>query len=73
MNKIKFLRSKEIKLDRVKYRRYLIGSLPQRFAFIYDDQEEQEGITEWFNYKGFTYVPVQKQTVRVYRVDNLYR
>jgi hypothetical protein len=58
MNKIKFLRSKEIKLDRVKYRRYLIGSLPQRFAFIYDDCEDQDGISTWFNYKGFTYVPV---------------
>ena len=58
MNKIKFLRSKEIRLDRVKYRPYLIGSLPQRFAFIYDDYEDQDGITTWFNYKGFTYVPV---------------
>ena len=55
---IKFLKSKEIKLDKVKYRRYLIGSLPQRFAFIYDDNEDQDGITTWFNYKGFTYVPV---------------
>lgn len=66
MNKIKFLRSKEIRLDKVKYRRYLIGSLPQRFAFIYDDNEDQDGITTWFNYKGFTYVPVQAQTIRVY-------
>ncbi len=49
MNKIKFLKSKEIRLDGVKYRPYLIGSLPQRFAFIYDDYEKQE---------GFTYVPV---------------
>ena len=66
MNKIKFLKSKEIRLDKVKYRRYLIGSLPQRFAFIYDDNEDQDGITTWFNYKGFTYVPVQTQTIRVY-------
>ena len=58
MNKIKFLRSKEIKLDGVKYRPYLIVSLPQRFAFIYDDYEDQDGISTWFNYKGFTYVPV---------------
>ena len=66
MNKIKFLRSKEIRLDGVKYRPYLIGSLPQRFAFIYDDYEDQDGISTWFNYKGFTYVPVQAQTIRVY-------
>jgi hypothetical protein len=58
MNTIKLLRTKEIRLNKVKYRPYLIGDLPQRFAFIYDPREEQEGITEWFNYKGFTYVPV---------------
>ena len=58
MNTIKLLRTKEIRLNKVKYRRYLIGSLPQRFAFIYDDNEDQDGITTWFNYKGFTYVPV---------------
>ena len=58
MQKIKFLRNKEIRLSGVKYRPYLIGSLPQRFAFIYDDYEDQDGITEWFNYKGFTYVSI---------------
>ena len=58
MNTIKLLRTKEIRLNKVKYSRYLIGSLPQRFAFIYDDNEDQDGITTWFNYKGFTYVPV---------------
>ena len=42
MNKIKFLRSKEIRLDGVKYRPYLIGSLPQRLRFrYYDDYEDQ--------------------------------
>ena len=56
MNTIKLLRTKEIRLNKVKYRRYLIGSLPQRFAFIYDPREEQEGITEWFNYKGLTWI-----------------
>ena len=57
MNTIKLLITKEIRLNKVKYRPYLIGDLPQRFAFIYDPREEQEGITEWFNYKGFTYIP----------------
>tara|TARA_R110000824_G_scaffold126874_1_gene286597 strand:+ start:219 stop:419 length:201 start_codon:yes stop_codon:yes gene_type:complete len=54
---IKFLKSKEIKLDGKVYKPYLIGDLPQRFAFIYNDDEEQDGITGWFNYKGLTYVP----------------
>ena len=45
-------------LDGAKYKPYLIGNLPSLFAFIYDDYEDQDGITTWFNYKGFTYVPV---------------
>jgi len=58
MKSIKFLKSKEISLDGAKYRPYLIGSLPQGFAFIYDEEDDKDGITTWFNYKGFTYVPV---------------
>ena len=58
MKNIKFLKTKEIKLDGVKYRPYLIGSLPQKFAFIYDEFEDQDGVTNWFNYKGLTYIPV---------------
>lgn len=58
MNTIKFLKNKEISLNGAKYKPYLIGELPQRFAFIYDDYEDQDGITTWFNYKGLTYVPV---------------
>jgi hypothetical protein len=58
MKNIKFLKTKEIKLDGVKYRPYLIGSLPQKFAFIYDEYEDQDGVTNWFNYKGLTYIPV---------------
>ena len=57
MKNIKFLKTKEIKLDGVKYRPYLIGSLPQKFAFIYDEFEDQDGVTNWFNYKGLTYIP----------------
>lgn len=57
MKNIKFLKTKEIKLDGVKYRPYLIGSLPQKFAFIYDEYEDQDGVTNWFNYKGLTYIP----------------
>jgi hypothetical protein len=58
MKSIKFLKSKEISLDGTKYRPYLIGTLPQSFAFIYDEENDKDGITTWFNYKGFTYVPV---------------
>jgi hypothetical protein len=35
----------------------MIGDLPEKFAFIHDEDKEQDGITQWFNYKGLTYVP----------------
>ena len=63
MKLIKFQRANTITLDGKKYKPYLIGGLPQRFAFLFDNHDEQEGITTWFNYKGFTYVPAQKQTI----------
>ena len=57
MNKVKFLKSKLISLNGKVFKPYLIGDLPQRFAFIWNEYDEQDGITEWFNYKGLTYVP----------------
>jgi len=26
------------------------------FGFIYNEDKEQDGISEWFNFKGLTYV-----------------
>ena len=40
MKKIKFLKSKEIRLDGVKYKPYLIGSLPDTFAFTYNEAKD---------------------------------
>lgn len=45
-------------LNGTQYRPYLIGELPNAFAFIYNENEDQDGITEWFNLKGLTYVRV---------------
>ena len=56
MNKIKFTHGKTIKLNGKKYKPYLVGDLPSTFGFIYDEDKDQDGITEWFNYKGFTYI-----------------
>ena len=56
MEPIKFLKEKKIKLNGIKYKPYLIGSLPSLFAFKYDEDGDREGIESWFNYKGFTYV-----------------
>ena len=56
MQKIKFINSSTIKLSNKTYKGYPIGELPKRFAFIYNEDNDQEGITKWFNYKGLTYV-----------------
>jgi hypothetical protein len=39
-----------------KYFGYKVGELPKRFAFIYNEENDQEGIYDWFNYKGLTFI-----------------
>ena len=56
MKKIKFINSTTIKLIHTIYKGYPVGELPKRFAFIYNEDKDQEGITEWFNFKGLTFV-----------------
>ena len=56
MKQIKFINSTTIKLNGQTYKGYSVGELPKRFAFIYNEDKDQEGITEWFNFKGLTYV-----------------
>ena len=54
MNKIKFLKKEEIELNGVKYKPYKICSIPTNFGCF--EFNEKEGISEWFNYKGYTYI-----------------
>ncbi len=54
MNKIKFTSKTTLQLNDVNYKGYLIGDLPPRFGFKYKD--DKEGIYQWFNYKGLTWV-----------------
>ena len=56
MKQIKFINSATIKQDGQTYKGYPVCVVPKRFAFIYDEDKDQEGITEWFNFKGLTYV-----------------
>ncbi len=56
MQKIKFLSNNQIRLNNITYKGYTIGNLPTKFAFIHNEDKEQDGITEWFNFKGLTYV-----------------
>jgi hypothetical protein len=55
-NTIKFLKQNKIRLNGVLYTPYTVGNLPKTFAFIYDEENDKDGYTEWFNYKGLTYV-----------------
>ena len=55
-NSIKFLKNNLIKLNGVLYTPYLIGDLPPSFGFIYDANKESDGTSEWFTFKGLTYV-----------------
>ena len=55
MNKIKFLKNNYIKLNNILYKPYTICELADtRFGQV--DEDGNSYITEWFNFKGFTYV-----------------
>jgi len=54
-NSIKFLKNNLIKLNGVLYTPYMVGELPNTFGFTTND-EDQDGYSEWFNFKGFTYI-----------------
>ena len=55
MNKIKFLKNNKIILNNITYKPYTICQLADtRFGQV--DSDGFSYITQWFNYKGFTYV-----------------
>jgi len=57
MEKIKLQRTtNRLKLGREWYKPYLIGNLPPSFGFKFDEEEDKDGIYQWINYKGLTYI-----------------
>ena len=55
MNRIKFLKNNYIQLNTTVYKPYTICELADtRFGQV--DEDGFSYITQWFNYKGFTYV-----------------
>ena len=55
MNTIKFLKNNYIKLNNIIYKPYTICQLADtKFGLV--DEDGCSIITEWFNYKGLTYV-----------------
>ena len=55
MNTIKFIKKDRVELNGVTYKPYKICNIPQNFGCI-TFQEDKEGISEWFNHKGYTYI-----------------
>jgi len=54
MKTIKQLKNNYLQLGNVIYRPYTVCELPANFGCI--NFNEKEGVSEWFNYKGFTYL-----------------
>ena len=56
MQQIKFLPNNHIRLGNKTYKVYHVGELPPKFSFIYNEDQDKDGVSEWFNYKGLTYI-----------------
>lgn len=56
MNTIKFLKNNFVLVNKVLYKGYVVGELPPTFGFIYNADTETDGISEFFNFKGLTYI-----------------
>jgi len=59
MQSIKFLSDKTIKLNGEIYKPYNVGNLPPSFGFksqANSNGDIKDGISEWFNHKGLTYI-----------------
>ena len=56
MQQIKFLPNNHIRLGNKTYKGYHVGELPPKFAFIYNEDTDKYGVSDWFNYKGLTYI-----------------
>jgi hypothetical protein len=56
MQALKFKSKTRLVYQDIVYRGYSISEIPKSFGFIYDENEDKDGITEWFNYKGLTWI-----------------
>ena len=62
MNTIRHLKEDKIEVNGVVYKPYKICNLPPSFGAV-EEFEDEDGkvyaypvISEWFNYKGYTYI-----------------
>ncbi len=65
-NTIKFIKrgknKGKIMKNGVLYTGFPVGKLPNKFAFIYDENKETDGYTYWFNLGGLTYLNVPESS-----------
>jgi len=54
MQTMKHLKNDYVQLGNLIYKPYTVCSLPANFGCI--EFNEKEGISQWFNYKGYTYL-----------------
>ena len=54
MQRMKHLKKDYIQLGKLIYKPYTVCELPANFGCI--EFNEKEGISEWFKYKGLTYI-----------------
>ena len=62
MKTIKFLKDKKIQIGMRTFKPYCIGDLPPSFGCIAHERDVdgnivKHGISEWFAFKGFCYIP----------------
>ena len=62
MKTFKILNDKRIQLDGKTWRPYCISDLPNHFGCIGFERDDdgditRYGVSEWFGYQGFTYIP----------------
>ena len=58
MNTIKQVTPTKLKLNDEIYRGYTICDVPKGFGYIFSDENDTSGISEWFNYRGLTWLRV---------------
>ena len=56
MSKIEFLKEDRIRLNGITYRPYKVCELPTSFGFIYDEEKDMRGMSEWIKYKSLIYI-----------------
>ena len=56
MQVLKFKSKTKLIFNGTPYRGYGICEIPNIFGFIYDENKDKDGKTEWFNYKNLSWI-----------------